>query len=186
MSDYVFRPARQDDRAGITALWQAVFGDSEAFVSAFLDQMTTPDGCFVAECGGRILSMGFLLTGPRAGNYSCAYIYAMATHEAHRGHGLAGRIALALRARAYGKGIDIVATLPAEESLVEWYSRRLDMSPVFRKGGEGVVFPDYWVRFALEYCPEHDPDTPGTLLACSRSPAALAAVRGLGWEYPLD
>ena len=39
MSDYVFRPARQDDRAGITALWQAVFGDSEAFVSAFLDQM---------------------------------------------------------------------------------------------------------------------------------------------------
>ena len=65
MSDYVFRPARQDDRAGITALWQAVFRDSEAFVSAFLDQMTTPDGCFVAERGGRILSMGAQGSGLR-------------------------------------------------------------------------------------------------------------------------
>ncbi len=135
---------------------------------------------------GVVAAMGFCLTGARAGAYSCGYIYAMATLPEHRGRGLAAAIGRSLVEGAFASGVDIVATLPAEESLNAWYETRLGMAPAFKKGGEGVEFPESWRRFAAEYCPEHDPGTPGTLLAAAREGADLDAVRGLGWELTLD
>ena len=59
------------------------------------------------------------------------------------------------------------------------------MSPAFRKGGEGVVFPGNWLAFSA-FCGEHNPGTPDTLLAAARPGADLSAVTGLGWECTFD
>ena len=184
MSDYIFRHAASDDHEDIVTLWQRVFGDSREFINTFF-KMIPPGESYVAECDGRVVSMGFLLLGPKAKDYSCAYIYAMATHEDHRGRGLAGRIALKLKSLAYARCVDIVATLPAGEGLAGWYSDLLQMDRVFKKGGEGVRFPTTWRRFS-EYCGEHDPDTPDMLLACSRGLNTLRDVYGMGWECTFD
>ena len=109
----------------------------------------------------------------------------MATHPEHRGHGLAAAIGRALVADAFERGEDIVATLPAEASLNAWYATRLGMRGVFKKGGDGVLFPDNWQRFA-RFCGAHDPSTPDVLLATARDGVALEPFMGLGWEITLD
>ena len=78
-----------------------------------------------------------------------------------------------------------MATLPAEERLNAWYATRLGMRGVFKKGGDGVLFPDNWQRFA-RFCGAHDPSTPDVLLATARSGVALEPFMGLGWEITLD
>ena len=184
MTGYELRPARESDAEGICALWGGVFGDGEGFVREFL-RVFGPGCGLVAVRGGSVAAMGFCPLGPEAAGYACGYIYAMATHPEHRGRGLAGEIALGLRAAAFERGADIVATLPASRSLEGWYAGRLDMRPVFRKGGEGVVFPRRWLDFAA-FCGGHDPDTPDTLLAAARPGVNLVAVTGLGWECAFD
>lgn len=187
MNGYEIRSACEADFPALSRLWEEVFGDGEDFTSAFFSALWTPGCCRAAfTAGGELAAMGFCLTGPAAGAYRCGYIYAMATRSEHRGRGLAAAIGRALVEGAFASGADIVATLPAEESLNAWYETRLGMAPAFKKGGEGVAFPESWRRFAEKYCPEHDPDTPGALLAVAREGADLDAVRGLGWELTLD
>ncbi len=185
MDDYTFRHAKNGDREDIVELWQRIFGDSREFIDKFLSTMTTPGEVYVAEHNGKVVSMGFLLLGPKAKEYACAYIYAMATYEEHRGQGLASHIAQKLKSLAYLRGIDIVATLPANDGLINWYADRLQMCKVFKKGGEGVRFPPLWQSFSA-YCGEHDPTTPDMLLACSKKMSVLCDVHGLGWECTFD
>ena len=98
MTGYELRPARESDAEGICALWGGVFGDGEGFVREFL-RVFGPGCGLVAVRGGSVAAMGFCPLGPEAAGYACGYIYAMATHPEHRGRGLAGEIALGLRAR---------------------------------------------------------------------------------------
>ena len=185
MSDSGIRVAHSGDFPALARLWELVFGDSRDFTDEFFHVMWTPGCCRVAELDGGIAAMGFCLTGPEALGLHCSYIYAMATAPEYRGRGLAAALGRALTDGAFENGADLVATLPAEESLNAWYAGRLGMSPTFKKGGEGVSFPENWRRFA-EFCGGHDPSTPDTLLAVSRRTGVLERVRGLGWEITLD
>ena len=185
MSGYELRAAVSGDFPALAALWELVFGDGADFTDEFFRTMWTPGCCRVAELGGKLAAMGFCLSGATALGRRCGYIYAMATHPEHRGHGLAAAIGRALVADAFGRGEDIVATLPAEESLNAWYATRLGMRGVFKKGGDGVLFPDNWQRFA-RFCGAHDPSTPDVLLATARAGVALEPFMGLGWEITLD
>ena len=184
MSDYIIRPATRADFPALTALWRRVFGDSEDFIAEFFRTMWSPGCCAAAE-NGALASMGFCLTGPAASGRSCGYIYAMATDERHRGRGLAAAVGRALMDGAFANGVDIISTLPAEDSLNAWYESRLGMVPCFKKGGAGVVFPGNWLEFA-KYCGPHDSETPDTLLAAARPGVSLDEVRGLGWECTFD
>ena len=185
MSEYIIRPASEADFPALARLWEEVFGDGPAFTDEFFRVMWTPGCCRLAEQDGALAAMGFCLTGPTARGLRCGYIYSMATFPRHRGHGLAAQIGRSLVSDAFAAGLDIVATLPAEESLNAWYATRLGMRGVFKKGGDGVLFPDNWQRFA-RFCGAHDPSTPDVLLATAREGLTLEPFMGLGWEITLD
>ncbi|HIQ78562.1 MAG TPA: GNAT family N-acetyltransferase [Candidatus Scatomorpha intestinavium] len=179
------RLSRAGDKGALTELWQAVFGDNAELISAFFSLLCRPEYCRIACAGGKIASMGFCLPGPEAMGLKCAYIYAMATAEDARGRGLAAAVGSALIEDAFSRGTDIVATLPADEGLCAWYETRFGMSPLFKKGGPGVVFPDNWLEFA-RICGGHDPDTPQRLYAVARGGIDTAGLEDLGWELTFD
>ena len=179
------RLSRAGDKGALTELWQAVFGDNAELISAFFSLLCRPEYCRIACAGGKIASMGFCLPGPEAMGLKCAYIYAMATAEDARGRGLAAAGGSALIEDAFESGTDIVATLPAHEGLCAWYETRFGMSPLFKKGGPGVVFPDNWLEFA-RICGGHDPDTPQRLYAVARGGIDTAGLEDLGWEPTFD
>lgn len=185
MNGFDIRIATERDFPALSRLWAEVFGDDEAFTGGFFRSVWTPGCCVAAFAGSELAAMGYCLTGPTAKGLHCGYIYAMATAPEQRGRGLAAKIGRVLIANAFDGGIDIVATLPAEDSLNAWYETRLGMAPLFKKGGAGVDFPENWRRFS-EFCGEHDPTTPDTLLAVARPGIDTAPLRGLGWECTFD
>lgn len=185
MSEYLIRYSEKADIVPLTELWQSVFGDGAELISAYFRLLWAPERCIVAELDGELAAMGHCLPGARAGGLACSYIYAMATLPAHRGRGLAERLGRRLCEDAFRGGADICATLPADAGLCGWYERKLGMRPLFKKGGEGVAFPDAWLEFA-ELCGEHSPDTPARLWALAGREFPLSPLEELGWECTFD
>ncbi len=173
------------DGAALFALWSEVFADESKLINAFFELLYAPELCSVARLGDEIISAGYCIPGAVSGNLHCSYIYAMATKPERRGLGAASMVAHALVNDAFATGADIVATLPASESLCSWYARVLDMSPAFKKGGDGVVFPDNWHKFAA-ICGEHSDDTPTRLYAVAREGLSLGSIETGGWELTFD
>lgn len=185
MSELRFRLSREGDVPALQRLWAEVFGDGEEFTGEFFRLLWRREYCRVAEAGGEIAAMGFCIPGAVARGARCSYIYAMATAERYRGLGAAREIGLGLIADAFASGADLVATLPAEDSLCRWYETRLGMSPLFKKGGPGVEFPTAWLDFAA-VCGPHSDGTPDMLWAVARPGLDPEGLRGLGWECTFD
>lgn len=177
--------AKIGDEAALFALWHEVFGDETELIEGFFELLYAPRFCSVARLGDEIVSAGYCIPGAVSGSLHCSYIYAMATKPERRGLGAASLVAHALVHDAFAGGADIVATLPASESLCRWYERVLGMSPSFKKGGNGVIFPDSWHKFAV-ICGEHSEDTPKRLYAVARDGLNLASVEPGGWELTFD
>ena len=76
---------------GLKQLWKTVFGDPDFFIDAFFDVAFSPDRCRFSEENGEIVSALYWFDCSYAGG-KLAYIYAVATHPAHRGKGLASRL----------------------------------------------------------------------------------------------
>lgn len=76
---------------GLKNLWKTVFGDSDLFIDAFFEIAFSPDRCCYKEEDGQIISSLYWLDCSWEGK-QIAYIYAVATHPAHRGKGLASRL----------------------------------------------------------------------------------------------
>lgn len=185
MSELSFRLSREGDIPALQRLWSEVFGDGEELTGEFFRLLWRPEYCRVAEDGGKIAAMGFCVPGATARGARCSYIYAMATSEPYRGLGAAQKIGLGLIRDAFDMGSDLVATLPAEDSLCRWYESRLGMAPLFRKGGEGVEFPKSWHEFAA-VCGAHEENTPDMLWAVPRPGFDPSGLAGLGWECTFD
>ena len=185
MSELRFRLSREGDVPALQRLWAEVFGDGEELIGAFFRLLWRPEDCAVAKSGGEIAAMGFCIPGAVARGARCSYIYAMATAERYRGLGAAREIGLGLIADAFASGADLVATLPAEDSLCRWYDEKLGMSPLFKKGGPGVEFPTAWLDFAA-VCGPHSDGTPDMLWAVARPGLDPEGLRGLGWECTFD
>ena len=128
MSELSFRLSREGDIPALQRLWSEVFGDGEELTGEFFRLLWRPEYCRVAEDGGKIAAMGFCIPGATARGARCSYIYAMATAERYRGLGAAQKIGLGLIADAFASGADLVATLPAEDSLCRWYESRTALS----------------------------------------------------------
>jgi hypothetical protein len=185
MSELSFRLSREGDVPMLQRLWAEVFGDGEEFTGEFFRLLWRPENCRVAESGGEIAAMGFCIPGAVARGARCSYIYAMATAERYRGLGAAREIGLGLIADAFASGADLVATLPAEDSLCRWYETRLGMAPLFKKGGAGVEFPESWLKFAA-VCGAHEEGTPSRLWAVPRPGFDPSGLEELGWECTFD
>ena len=63
MSDAVIREYRGGDIPEMSALWQAVFGDSEGLVNSFLQLLPDMGTAAVAEVNGKIAGAAYAVTG---------------------------------------------------------------------------------------------------------------------------
>lgn len=106
-----------NDRSEITALWAAVFKDSESDISFFLDNCLNKR-CLALYSDSQLASMLFLVECAYCGKKG-AYIYAVSTYERFRRRGFAGRLI------EYAKtlGCDFLWLIPANESLFDYYAK---------------------------------------------------------------
>lgn len=173
------------DEPGLKKLWKTVFGDTDEFIDAFFETLYEPGEACVALDGGGIVSAGYCLPGVVAKGRRCSYIYAMATYPEYRGQGIAAMIGRRLIDDAFAGGAEVVATLPATESLVGWYADKLGMTPTFVRGMPGAEFPEKWRRFAAMFSGS-DSGAPSRLSAAAAPGADLNDLVGVGWEFTFD
>ena len=125
MSNAVIREYRGGDVPEMSALWQAVFGDSEELVDSFLRLLPGMGTAAVAEVNGKIAGAAYAVTGMElAGSgktQTCGYIYAVAVAPESRGGGLGRALTERSAELARARGAEVICTLPAEESLYAWY-----------------------------------------------------------------
>lgn len=179
------RGSRRGDEAALKSIWKEVFGDSDKLIDAFFSTLYSPGAAVVAVKDGEIVSAGYCISGAETDGLKCSYIYAMATLPEHRSHHLAHLVGKSLIGRALADGADAVATLPADDGLTRWYETSLGMVPSFRKGGEGVTFPESWQTFA-KACGEHSENTPDRLWCVTRSGLKPEQFSDTGWELTFD
>jgi len=188
-NELTLRRSAPGDEPALKRLWQAVFGDTDEFIDTFFQLLYSPGTACVALSGDRVVSAGYCLPGVTAKGKKCAYIYAVATDPDFRGLGAARRIVRNLTDQAFSEGTDVVATLPASESLTGWYKRVLGMEPVFRKGLPGAVFPESWHRFAGIVGTGDsggESETPDRLWAVGAPGVDLDGLNGTGWAYTFE
>ena len=75
----------------LKALWKTVFGDTDAFLSAFFSTAYSPDRCRYLTADEDVISALYWFDSEYEGG-KLAYIYAVATDPNHRGKGLASRL----------------------------------------------------------------------------------------------
>ena len=126
MSDAVIREYRGGDIPEMSALWQAVFGDSEGLVNSFLQLLPDMGTAAVAEINGVIAGADYAVTGMELVSadgkvQTCGYIYAVAVAPEFRGSGIGRALTERSVELARAQGAEIICTLPAEESLYVWY-----------------------------------------------------------------
>lgn len=103
-------------------LWQAVFGDDDAFLDKFFSIAFHPDRCLCALDAGipvaAIYWMDAMLRGEKV-----AYLYALATAEAHRGRGIARQLMHQAQKQLLSQGYRAALLVPANKRLGQWYQR---------------------------------------------------------------
>lgn len=179
------RQSESGDEADLKRLWYEVFGDTEKFVNTFFDMLYFPGAACLAVSGNKVVGAGYCLPGIVALGKKCSYIYAVATYPEYRGKGIAAMVVRSLTARAFSEGAELVAVLPASESLTGWYERVLGMKPTFQKGSAGATFPASWYRFAEIFKPT-DSGAPKQLWAVGAPHINLSNFRDVGWEFTFE
>ena len=97
-------------------LWKDVFGDTDAFLDNFYSKAFSPDRCLCATIGDEVVAMAYW--------FHCeeyAYIYAVATAEAHRGQGISHALLSRIHEILTERGYDGCILVPGEESLRKFY-----------------------------------------------------------------
>ena len=135
MHDYLIRPLTAQDVSEGAALWGLVFGDEEPVVREFYRLFAQcPSFGMGAELDGHLVAAAYAPDGAdlvdASGHHPGVYLYAVATHPDHRKYGLARKLCVALRDRAFASGSAYLFTKPAEESLYPWYAEKIGAQPV--------------------------------------------------------
>ena len=150
MSDAVIREYRGGDIPEMSALWQAVFGDSEELVDSFLELLPDMGTAAVAEVNGKIAGAAYAVTGMELVSASgkvqtCGYIYAVAVAPEFRGSGIGRALTERSAELARERGAEVICTLPAEEPLYAWYKTILGTECALHRQrleiGSAVVVP---------------------------------------------
>ena len=117
-----YRPAVRTDRPALRALWKQAFQDSEDFLDRFFETAFAPDRSRVAVINGTIVAAlyWFPCTCRRQ---SLAYLYAVATDEAHRRQGLCSGLLADTRRHLIELGFAGILLVPGSAGLFQLYGR---------------------------------------------------------------
>ena len=101
-------------------LWQAAFGDTDDFLDGFFATALAPQRCLCVCRGEEVLSAAYWLDALLPEGKG-AYIYAVATLEAHRGKGLARMILRNIHEILAREGYVAAILVPGEPPLADFY-----------------------------------------------------------------
>jgi predicted acetyltransferase len=127
--------ANVNDNDEIIRLWKICFGDSNEYISCFLNKRMNTENCLVHRENSNILSMLFLLEGKlkiSSELYNSFYIYAACTDPEYRGRGLMAGLIGRTAEIAVENDKDYICLVPANSGLFEYYAR-FGFETVFKK-----------------------------------------------------
>jgi len=133
LREAMLRESLPQDAEELKGLWCDVFGDPPELVDAFLSLLPEMGCGCVAEHDGRILGAAYLIHGftllrPGKAPLRCGYLYAVAVRPEARGRGLGAAVSRGVAELGRLHGVELVCTLPAEESLYRWYGEILSLT----------------------------------------------------------
>lgn len=110
------------DIPGLRRLWQQAFGDSDALLDNFYRVGFSFDRCRCIREGEEIVAALYWFDCRWKGK-KVAYIYAVATDEAHRGKGLCRQLMADTHRQLQEQGYSGAVLVPANERLVSLYAK---------------------------------------------------------------
>ena len=134
MSKITYSEYTNKDINDLVRLWCDVFGDKESFVRKFFISLPNMGSCVCAKDGDKIVAEACAITGfelVKAGstlNRVCGYVYGVAVDENYRSMGIGKEISKRAYDMCYEREASIVWTLPAEDSLYDYYRAILPYS----------------------------------------------------------
>ena len=147
----------------LKALWQQAFGDPDAFVDRFFGNFFSPNRCRYLEEDGKIVSALYW--------FDCyleeekwAYLYAVATDEAHRGKGLCRHLMEMTHRDLAESGYAGAVLFPAEAHLWNYYKklgytpfgnvRHFEVTADETPETARIIPPDTYKALRKSYAPE--------------------------------
>lgn len=122
----MIRCAGNCDREAILRIWQTCFGDSESYISFFLNNGFHPDSCLLWEENGKPVAMLHLLYADYQTNEKrcpVQYIYAAATLPAFQGRGIMGHMVDYAVKKGAEQGLLFTYLLPGSKGLYNYYAK---------------------------------------------------------------
>lgn len=103
-------------------LWKQAFGDTDTFIDTFFSVAYSPDRCRYLTENGQLAAMLYWFDCDYQGK-KIAYLYAVATEEAHRGNGFCRRLMDNTHRHLKGLGYAGAILVPADEDLFRLYEK---------------------------------------------------------------
>lgn len=117
------------DMPAMRALWQRTFDESDAYLDAFFALLPDCGSAVVGFTDEELVAAAYAMTGYELlrGNEraQCGYVYAVAVDEGARGNGFGAAITKAAAALCRERESKIVATLPADAPLYDFYEKSI-------------------------------------------------------------
>ena len=155
-------------------LWKEVFGDSDEFISSFINEFYTADNMLCIEQDSKVVSMLHIVPFELNGS-KVAYIYAVATTASERGKGHAKQLIRQAIEKTKNEGYKAIFTLPADDGLTSFYSQfgfkgRYAVTFETKNGfdfGTGNSERDFVMALPLEPSWGLEPQTYSLRMSCS-------------------
>ena len=129
----LLRLSTAQDLPALHQVWKDVFSSPDE--DLFFDHFYKPDRCVVAEAGGIVCAMGFILPAGQFvygdTSYPCAMIYALATMPGYRNRGIGSAIVSKLVSQGRKAGYPVTILCPSSDDVFEYYSAKTDFSESF-------------------------------------------------------
>lgn len=115
------RPEKENIPA-LTGLWMQAFGDSKDFIDGFFRTGFSYDRCLLAQAQGQLLAALYWFDCQWQ-DKKVAYLYAIATHESHRGKGICTELMKHTHRHLQKAGYSGAILVPADEGLARMYGK---------------------------------------------------------------
>lgn len=124
---HLLRQSCPEDIPALRELWTLAFGDSGPYVDNFFHRYYRPERMLVLELDNQVRAMtawfDTTLILPDSGEFSAAYLYAVATHPDFRSQGLSGKLLGWADDYFRSLNIPLVTTVPARPDLHKFFAQ---------------------------------------------------------------
>ena len=107
---------------GLRNLWKEAFGDTEAFLDGFFENVFSPSRCRCVTIDGQVAAALYWFNCTH-GEKRVAYLYAIATLKKFRGKGLCASLMKDTHLHLKELGYSLSMLVPASDSLFDFYAR---------------------------------------------------------------